>query len=64
MKIFKKEEKKMSKCKGEECIYGVIVCCRDCQDKTTCREVCDGIDEQGCDAACPEREEDGEDQNL
>ena len=39
------------------CEYECGICCRDCADRKTCGEACDGFDEDGVYAPCPWRKE-------
>jgi len=51
-KINADETVKMSKCAGEDCERGVDLCCRDCEHRFTCDEVCNGPDDNGVDGHC------------
>ena len=48
----KKINAKVNKCAGEECEKGVDLCCRDCEHRFTCDEVCNGPDNNGVDGHC------------
>lgn len=44
----------MCKC-SEMCVNNKECCCKDCEDNLTCIDVCEGEDEQGCEAECENR---------
>lgn len=43
---------KQALCKESPCEFERETCCRDCQERKACPEVCDGVEEAGCAAAC------------
>lgn len=43
---------KQALCKESLCEFEREICCMDCEKKQTCPEVCDVVDEKGCDADC------------
>lgn len=38
--------------KDSICEFDLEICCRDCEQRRDCPEVCDGVDEKGCEKAC------------
>lgn len=50
------EKKSKAKCLGGICEHEKEECCRDCDERTTCEEICNGDDNKGCDAECESRE--------
>lgn len=50
--MYEKKEKIERFCVGHECENGGNICCRDCEMRFECVEVCDGPENGSVDDAC------------
>lgn len=44
--------KKKALCNADCCEFDLEICCRDCEKRTVCPEVCDGEEGKGYEADC------------
>lgn len=56
MKNKNENEKMVALCKDALCYEGAEICCRDCEKRKECPEVCDGLEGVGVEAECEWRE--------